>query len=294
MASTRTRRSVRASLAGYALLSPSLIGVLVFLLLPVGVVVWLMFHDWDLIRPPKFVGIDQIVDVLTDQSFIGSLGVTLLFIAIVVPTQIAVGILLANLLTKGVPGTTLFRTLIVIPWISSPLALGVVWQWIFAPTGGLLSALVGHRVELLVDPFWALPVVAFVVVWNNVGYTSLFFIAGILAIPNEINEAAQIDGAGPIRTFWSVTLPLIRPTLFFVSVTTVIATFNVFDQVYALTSGGPNGRTSLLAWHIFDEAFNRWDIGRAAVMACVMLVLLVALTLLQQRYFRKRITYDLS
>ena len=294
MRAVTKRRRTRAALAGYALLAPSALGVLVFLVVPVCVVLWLTTQDWNMLDSLRFVGVDQIVDVLTDPTFLGSLGVTFLFIGIVVPAQIAIGMLLAVLLTKGVRGTILFRTLIVIPWISAPLALGVVWKWILAPTGGLLSAIVGYRLEILVSPVWALPAVAFVVLWNNVGYTSLFFIAGIMAVPPEILEAAEIDGAGPLRTFWSITLPLLRPTLFFVTVTTVIAAFNVFDQVYALTGGGPQNRTSLLAWHIYAEAFENGNLGRACVMAAVMLIILMSVTLVQHLYFRRRITYDLS
>lgn len=288
------RRPLRQAAVGYAFLSPSLIGVTVFMLVPVAVVLWLTTQEWDLIGTPEFVGATQIIDVLSDPAFVNALGVTLLLIVLTVPVQVAVGLLLANLLTKGVRGTTVFRTLIVIPWISSPLALGVVWKWIFAPTGGLLSAIVGHRVEILVSPVWALPAVAFVVIWNSVGYTALFFIAGILAIPSDILEAAEVDGATRLRTFWSIVLPLLRPTLFFVTVTSVIGAFNVFDQIYALTGGGPNGRTSVLAWQIYSEAFENWNLGRAAVMAAAMMLILIAITLLQHAYFRRKITYDLS
>lgn len=190
-------------------------------------------------------------------------------------------------------GTVVYRTLIVIPWIAPPLALGVVWSWIFAPTGGLLSALAGTRLEILVSPTWALPAAAFVVVWSNVGYTALFFIAGLLAIPRELTEAATVDGASSSQVFWHIKMPLLRPTFFFVSVTSVISVFNVFDQIYALTKGGPSGSTEVLAYLIYKEAFETGNVGRAAVMACVMMLLLMCLTLAQNLYFRKRTTYEL-
>lgn len=284
---------LRETIAGYLFLAPSAAGVLIFMLVPVGVIIWLTVHQWDLIGAPKYVGFSQIGEVLTDPSFLNSLKVTFLLVIFVVPLQIIVGLFLANLLTKGVHGTNVFRTLIVIPWISSPLALGVVWSWIFAPTGGLLSALAGTRLEILVDPTWALPAVAFVLIWNNVGYTSLFFIAGLLSIPKEIVEAAYVDGASGNQIFWNIKLPLLRPTFFFVSVTSVIAVFNIFDQVYALTGGGPAGATEVLAYRIYEEAFVNWHLGKAAVMALVMMLILLTITLAQNLYFRKRTTYEL-
>ncbi len=284
---------IQEALTGYAFLAPSVFGVIVFMLVPVVVILWLTVHTWDLISPAQYVGFSQVTGVLSDPIFLNSLRVTVLLVLLVVPIQIGLGLLLANMLTKGLRGTNLFRTLIVIPWISSPLALGVVWSWIFAPTGGLLSALAGYRLEILVSPQWALPAVSFVIIWNNVGYTSLFFIAGLMSIPQELLEAAHIDGANSRQIFWSIKVPLLRPTFFFVSVTSVIAVFNIFDQVYALTAGGPAGATDVLAYRIYEEAFTNWHLGRAAVMAAVMMLILLVITLAQNLYFRKRMTYEL-
>ncbi|VTX47585.1 sn-glycerol-3-phosphate transport system permease protein UgpA [uncultured Actinomyces sp.] len=283
----------RHALAGYAFLSPALIGVLIFMVVPIGVIMWVSLYRWDLIGDTRYVGLANITNVLSDPAFLSSLRTTILFVLLVVPIQIILGLLLANLLTKGVRGTVVYRTLIVIPWIAPPLALGVVWSWIFAPTGGLLSALAGTRLEILVSPTWALPAAAFVVVWSNVGYTALFFIAGLLAIPRELTEAATVDGASSSQVFWHIKMPLLRPTFFFVSVTSVISVFNVFDQIYALTKGGPSGSTEVLAYLIYKEAFETGNVGRAAVMACVMMLLLMCLTLAQNLYFRTRTTYEL-
>ena len=272
-----SKRALRArhALVGYAFLSPALIGVLIFMVVPIGVIMWVSLYRWDLIGDTRYVGLANVTNVLSDPAFLSSLRTTVFFVLLVVPIQIILGLLLANLLTKGVRGTVVYRTLIVIPWIAPPLALGVVWSWIFAPTGGLLSALAGTRLEILVSPTWALPAAAFVVVWSNVGYTALFFIAGLLAIPRELTEAATVDGASSSQVFWHIKMPLLRPTFFFVSVTSVISVFNVFDQIYALTKGGPSGSTEVLAYLIYKEAFETGNVGRAAVMACVMMLLLM-------------------
>jgi len=279
---------------GYGLLAPSLFGVVCFLLLPMLVVVWLSTHRWDLLGPIRYVGLDNWKSVLTDPDFGNSLLVTLLFIAIVVPTQIVLGLAAAAMLARELPGTGLFRALYVIPWICSPLAVAVLWRWILAPTDGAISTLLGRRIEWLTDPGLALPVVSAVTVWTNVGYVALFFLAGILAIPPQIHAAARIDGANSWQRFWRITMPMLRPTFFFVSVTGVVSAAQVFDTVYALTGGGPAGRTDLVAHSIYAEAFGAAAIGRAAVMALVLFVILVGVTVVQHLYFRRRISYDLT
>ena len=286
-----TRRA-RSTLLGYALLAPSLFGVVCFLLLPILVVVWLSLHRWDLLSPIRYVGLENWRSVLTDSGFGNSLLVTLVFIAIVVPAQIVLGLAAASLLARGLPGSGAFRTLYVLPWVCSPLAVAVLWRWILAPTDGALSTLLGRRIEWLTDPGLALPVVSAVTVWTNVGYVTLFLLAGILAIPPQIQAAARLDGASGWQRFWHVTLPMLRPTLFFVSVTGIVSAAQVFDTVYALTGGGPAGHTDLVAHRIYAEAFGAAAIGRAAVMALVLFVVLVGVTVVQHLYFRRRSTYE--
>ena len=283
---------MRSTAVAYALLAPSLFGVVTFLLLPMLVVAWLSLHRWDLLGPITYVGLDNWQSVLTDPSFATSLLVTALFIAIVVPAQSVLGLIAATMLARGLPGSGFFRTLYVLPWICAPLAIAVLWRWLLAPTDGAVSTLLGHRIEWLTDPDLALPVVSAVTIWTNVGYVTLFFLAGILAIPDDIQAAASTDGADAWQRFRRITLPMLRPTLFFVLVTGVISAAQVFDTVYALTAGGPQGRTDLIAHRIYAEAFGSAAVGRAAVMAAVLFVLLVGVTLVQHLYFRRRITYD--
>jgi multiple sugar transport system permease protein len=289
MASLRVRTSVLA----YTLVAPSLFGVAVFLLLPMFVVGWLSLHRWDLLGPIRYVGLDNWRSVLTDGTFGNSLVVTLVFVMLVVPAQSALGLAAASMLARRLPGSVFFRTLYVLPWICAPIAIAVLWRWLLAPTDGAINTLLGHRVEWLTDPDLALPVVSAVTVWTNVGYVTLFFLAGILAIPEGIHDAARLDGATAWQRFWKITLPLLRPTLFFVVVTGIISAAQVFDTVYALTAGGPQNRTDLVAHRIYAEAFGAAAVGRAAVMAIVLFVILVVATVAQHLYFRRRISYDL-
>jgi len=284
----------RSTALGYALLAPSLFGVVAFLLLPMLVVVWLSLHRWDLLGPIRYVGLGNWGSVLTDSTFGNSLLVTLVFVVIVVPVQTVLGLITGSMLARRLPGSGVFRTLYVLPWICAPLAIAVLWRWVLAPTDGAVSTVLGHRIEWLTDPGLALPVVSAVVVWSNVGYVALFFLAGILAIPADIHAAARTDGATAWQRFWRITLPMLRPTMFFVLVTGVVSAAQVFDTVYALTGGGPSGRTDLVAHRIYAEAFGSAAIGRAAVMALVLFVILVGVTVAQHLYFRRRISYDLT
>ncbi|MBV9351873.1 MAG: sugar ABC transporter permease [Mycobacterium sp.] len=284
----------RSTALGYALLAPSLFGVVAFLLLPMLVVVWLSLHRWDLLGPIRYVGLGNWGSVLTDSTFGNSLLVTLVFVAVVVPVQTVRGLIAGAMLARRLPGSSVFRTLYVLPWICAPLAIAVLWRWVLAPTDGAVSTVLGHRIEWLTDPGLALPVVSAVVVWSNVGYVALFFLAGILAIPADIHAAARTDGATAWQRFWRITLPMLRPTMFFVLVTGVVSAAQVFDTVYALTGGGPSGRTDLVAHRIYAEAFGSAAIGRAAVMALVLFVILVGVTVAQHLYFRRRISYDLT
>jgi multiple sugar transport system permease protein len=293
MANAAPSSQPRSSVLAYGLLAPSLFGVVTFLLLPILVVIWLSLYRWDLLGPLHYVGLANWRSVLADADFGNSLIVTAIFVAIVVPTQTVLGLLAASMLARVLPGTSFFRTVFVLPWICAPLAIAVLWRWILAPTDGAIATVLGHSIEWLSDPSFALPLVSAVVVWMNVGYNSLSFLAGLLAIPNDIHAAATTDGANAWQRFWRITLPMLRPTMFFVLVTGIVSTAQVFDTVYALTDGGPGGSTDLVAHRIYAEAFGSAAIGRASVMAVVLFVILVGVTVTQHLYFRRRITYDL-
>lgn len=286
----------REAVPAYAMLTPSLIGVVVFLLAPVVAVAVLSFARWDLISPVRWVGLANYTTILTSERFLNSIWVSATFALLTIPFTVGLGLLLAIGLNRRLPGSSLLRIIYVLPWVCAPLTLGIVWKWIFDPTNGVLNAILGRRVEWLTDLTLAMPSVAFVQVWSTVGYVSLFYLAGLQQIPIAVTEAATLDGAGPVRMLWSITLPLLNPTTFFVTVTSVIASFQVFDLIYALTRGGPGvpGRTDVIASRIYEEAFVSLRFGHAAAMAVVLFVVLVAITVLQQRFFRNRLTYDMS
>ena len=284
----------RRPLVGWLLIAPSLIGVTAFLILPVILAFVVSLFRWDLLGTRQFIGVDNYATLITDGALTNSLLVTAIFTLISVPVSLALGLGLATQLVRAVPGSAVVRVLVVIPWVCAPLALGVVWKWIFQPSTGALNQILGMRIEWLTDPSLALPAVAFVAIWQNIGYISLFFQAGLTKIPTSIYEAATLDGASSAHSLWHMTIPLLRPTTFFLAVTQVVASFQVFDMVYALTGGGPQRRTEVIATLVYNEGFGASRLGRASAVAVILFLILVAITLVQQRYFSRRITYDMS
>ena len=286
--------SSRRPLLGWLLIAPSLIGVTCFLILPVVLAFVVSLFRWDLLGTRTFLGLDNYASLLSDGALANSLLVTGVFTLISVPVSLAIGLVLATQLVRALPGSAIVRVIVVIPWVCAPLALGVVWKWIFQPSVGALNQILGVRIEWLTDPSLALPAVAFVAIWQNVGYISRVFQAGLSRIPGSIYEAARIDGANAGQQLWFMTIPLLRPTTFFLAVTQVVASFQVFDMVFALTGGGPQHRTEVIASLIYHEAFEASRLGRASAVAVILFVLLVVITVIQQRWFSRRITYDMS
>lgn len=303
MAGQTTRATLRKkrrheSLTAYLMLSPSLVGVGLFLIVPFLLVFVISMTNWNLISDPSFVGLDNYKWLFSGNSFVKSLTVTLIFTAIALPTSIILGLLIAIGLNRGLPGSTIFQLMYVLPWVCAPLTLGIVWRWMVDPTNGLINAVLGSRIEWMSNSSLALPTVAFVYVWQNIGYISLFYLAGLQAIPSSIIEAAELDGAGSFRMLTKMYMPLLRPTTFFVLVTTFISSFQAFDLVYGLTDGKPGypgGTTDLIAAHIYQTAFRGGNqLGRASAMAVILLAIILAITFIQQRYFSKRTVYELD
>lgn len=292
----RRKRKRAETLTGYTMLIPSFIGVGIFLIVPVFAVVVLSFTKWNLVSPIEWVGFANYERLMGDSGFWNSLLVTLIFSLIAIPGTIIIGLLIATGLNQRLPGTGLLQLLYILPWVAAPLALGVVWQWLLEPNG-VINDILGTDIAWMSDRRTALPTVALVYVWQNVGYVSLFFLAALQNIPKSIFEAAELDGAGWFRKTWSITLPLIRPTMFFVLVTTFISSLQVYDLVFGLTGGNPGypgGTTDVITARIYNSAFASPAIGNASAMAVILTIVIVIITLIQQRYFSGRMTYEME
>lgn len=286
------------ALQAYAFLLPSFVGLLIFLILPIIAVAVLSFFNWGLIAQPTFIGLGNYSKLFGSSSFWHSLLLTLYYVLLNIPMQTVFALLLALLLNQKLPGRGIFRTLFVVPWMATAVAMGIVWQWIFDPQYGSLNSFLSlfHITgpAWLSSPGWALPAIAAVNIWQYTGYNMLFFLAGLQGIPPDFYEAASLDGASPVRKFFTITLPLLTPTLFFVLVTDVIGSAQVFDTVYVMTQGGPGNATSVLNFTIFQQAFVFFHAGYASALSMVLFAILLIITLLQVLFFRNRTIYDLS
>ncbi|MEV0407321.1 sugar ABC transporter permease [Actinoallomurus sp. NPDC050550] len=294
----RRRRRGRSDRYAYLFIAPSLLGVCGFLLLPLLIVLGVSLFHWELLSEPSFAGLANYRRLAGDGATWHAVWLTVLFVLLCIPLQTVLALLLALLLNQRIRGVRFFRALFVVPWMATPIVMGLVWTWIFDPRDGALNQLL-HQVGVsgpnwLTDPTWALPSVALVNVWQYTGYTMLFFLAGLQGIPQELYDAAATDGANPVQRFFRITLPLLNPTMFFVTVTNLVGAFQVFDTVYAMTDGGPSHSTEVLNFRIFETAFRQFDFGYASTLATLLFVLILAVTLVQVRFFTKRTTYDLS
>jgi ABC-type sugar transport system permease subunit len=287
----------RRTLTAYGLLAPSLFGVIVFLGIPVILVVVFSFLKWNLLTAPKFVGIENYLDVFQHEGAGHALLVTCYYFVLNIPVQTALALGMALLMNRKGRFTALVRVLCVLPYLATPVAMGVVWQWIFAPDTGVVNTLL-HVVGItgpnwLNSPGWSMPVVAFANIWQFVGYNMLFFLAGLQAIPPTLYEAAAIDGASTVQRFFRVTLPLLRPTMLFVLVTGAIGSFQVFDSVYVMTNGGPGTTTTVMNMLIYQNGFIGFRIGAASALSVILFAVILVVTLVQFRYFNRRTVHEL-
>ncbi|GAA3206216.1 sugar ABC transporter permease [Actinocorallia longicatena] len=292
------RHAWRAAVEGYLLIAPSLAGFVIFLLAPLLGVALVSLFDWNLMGDPEFVGLRNYTEMAGDSEFWRSLRNTVYYVVLNIPAQTVLALLLALALNRRMRGRNLFRVIYVLPWMAMPVALGIVWTWVFDPEYGAINKMLGvfgiDGPDWLTDSGWAMPVVASVNIWQYTGYTMLFLLAGLQSIPVSLYEAANVDGSGPVRTFFQITLPLLRPSLFFVLVTNTIGSFQMFDTVYVMTQGGPGGATDTLTFHIYQQGFQLFRSGYAAAMAMALFALILLVTAAQFLYFRKRTIYDFS
>lgn len=289
---------LRKTLTGYGLLAPSMVGVLGFLLAPVLIVLILSLFEWKLLSSPEFIGLENYRELFGDKDVRHSLLVTLYYVVICVPGTTILSLMLALLVNRKLKGMKYFRALLVIPWMATPVAMGLVWTWIFDPARGALNVFLG--IFGIDGPAWlsssvlAMPSVAAVHIWQFAGYNMLFFLAGLQNVPVSLREASSLDGATAVRHFFTITLPLLRPTMLFVLITNVIGSFQAFDTIFVMTEGGPGNSTEVVTFLIYKEAFAKFDFGYASTVSVALFVIILVVTMAQFAYFERRTTYDFS
>jgi multiple sugar transport system permease protein len=288
MSNPLMRRRTRAA---WVFLAPAIILLFLFFLVPVAAGLLLSLTDFDIyaIGSPglvRFVGLDNYQRLLSDGTFWMALGNTLKFVFLGGPLSIGVSLGAALLLNaKLVKMRGFFRTVYFAPVVTTLVSVAIVWRYLYHPKYGLLNFILGlvgiGPIDWLGDPQWAMPAIILLAVWKNFGYNMLIFVAGMQTIPENLYEAAAIDGAGPFRRFLHITVPGLGPTFLFVSVTTMIGFFQLFAEPYVMTQGGPLGATRSLVLFMYEEGFRWWRMGMAAAVAGVLLVITLTGALVQ-------------
>lgn len=284
-----SKRVRKEFLTGMGFIMPSLIGFLIFTFIPVIISLFLSFTKWNFMEgwgAIKFNGLDNYIRLFSDEWFINSYKNNILFTAITVPALIALGLVAATIINKYIYGGGAVRTMIFIPYIASVVAVCAVWMVLLQPSYGPVNqflTMIGIKNPpgWLADFKWSLPSIMIIYIWQQVGYYSIVFLSGLKGIPEDVYEAARVDGASSIRQFFSITIPLISPTTFFLTIMGIIGSFKVFDQISVLTQGGPGSSSSVMAYYVYRTAFEYFDMGYANTLAWALFVLVFLVTLVQ-------------
>jgi len=280
------------------MLAPALTVLGTFVFFPVVYVIFLSFTDWDLISPDKqFVGMKNYLDLARSEEFRAVLLRTVIYSGVTAAITLPLALLLAVFLNQKFRGRNIYRTVLSSPFAVPLVGSAVIWLWLYDPSYGLINYLLG--LLGIQGPAWlessstALLSVIIVSVWHYVGYYALLFLVGLQNIPAELYEAARIDGAGSWSEFWNITLPLLSPTILFASTVSVIQSFQVFDQVYVLTGGGPADSTTTLIFYLYEQGFQFFHIGIASAVSVFLLLSLLIFTVLHLHFSRRWVHYDL-
>lgn len=277
--------------AAWIFVFPALLGMLIFIIIPIFFSFGLSFAKWDLLNPIQFVGLDNYKEIFTEPLFDKILLNTVVFALATSFFGVIIPLILAAIMNSKIRGADFFKTAYFLPFITPMIVIGIVWEWIFDPNIGLLNKVLQVHINWLYDPHWAMPALILVSVWKLIGYNMIIFLSGFSGISNSMFEAAKIDGANPVETFFYVTIPLLSPTIFFVVIITAVSSFQIFDLIYLMTQGGPLDSTNVLVYAIYKNAFEYFNAGKASAIAYVLFVIILVLTLLQWN-MRKKLVYN--
>ena len=279
------------SCAAWLFILPALLGTVIFIIIPVFCSFGLSFVKWDLLNPMEFVGLKNYADLFTDAAFFKILLNTIVFAISTSVFGVIIPLILAAVINSKVKGSEFYKTAYFLPFITPMIVIGIVWEWIFDPNIGLLNQILHLHINWLYDVRFAMPALIFVSVWKLIGYNMIIFLSAFGGVPQNVYEAAKIDGANPLQTFFNVTVPMLSPTIFFVIIITAISSFQVFDLIYLMTQGGPLDSTNVLVYSIYQNAFEYFNVGKASAIAYVLFFIILVLTLIQWS-LRKKLVYN--
>lgn len=291
------RRNVSEALLAYLFLLPTIVGLLFFSLGPVIAGFLISFTNWNIFLPPQWLGLDNYQILFTQDLPRKVFTNTLYYTLVNVPLNMTVALTMALLLNLRLRGVSFYRAIYFLPVVSSTVAASLIWTWLYSPNFGpinyFLSTIGIEGPPWLASTTWAMPAVIIMSVWKGFGTNMLIFLAGLQGIPQELQEAAMIDGANRWQRFWRVTWPLLTPTTFFVLVISCIASFQVFEQVFVMTEGGPAYATTVMGLFIYLNAFRYNNMGYAAAAAYILFALILAITLAQLKLQKRWTHYEL-
>jgi multiple sugar transport system permease protein len=278
-------------------LAPTLLGLAILSAGPILATFGISLTKWDLLTAPQWVGLDNYAALVQDKRFLVALRNTSFYTAVSVPLGMVLALGLALALNQSLRGIAWIRTAYFLPVVTSATAVGLVWAWIYAPAGGILNQLIEifglPPQKWTSDPFWAMPAIVMMSVWQGLGTSVIIFLAGLQAIPQEYYDAASVDGAGRWSRFRSVTLPLLTPSLFFTGILALISAFQVFDQVYVLARPGkPTEATVTLVYFMYENGFKNFKMGYAAAASWVLFLIVAVLTYFYFRSQRRWVHYQ--
>lgn len=279
-------------------LAPSLLGLLVFIVYPILTSFWLAFHDWNLLRAPTFIGLDNFKELLDDRDFWNALRYTLTFIALYVPAVFVLGLGLALFLNQRLRGIIIVRTATFLPVVASWVVVSIIWKWIFNPQYGLVNyglAQIGvDGPAWLFQPTTAVWAMVITSIWKDVGYIALLYLGGLQSISETYYEAARIDGANRFYMLRHITIPLLTPTMFFVAITLLINYFQIFEQVWLMPmrDSAADRRVEVIVTEVVKNAFSYNRMGYASAMSWVLFAMIFAITFLQLRLQKRWVYYE--
>ena len=275
------------AIMGYLFIAPSVVLFIIFTGIPIINAFYLSFTNYDVLSTAEWVGLRNYKKLLGDETFLTSLKNILFYVAMYVPLMIICSLVIALALNRKLPGTNLFRTVYYIPGLTSSIAASTVWMWILNPEYGLLNQILSY--VGIVGPAWlantstAMISIVMVTLWQGIGGNMVIYLAGLQGIPNILYESAKLDGANKWQLFFYITLPGLRPTTFFIFIMSMIGSFQLFDQAFAMTQGGPGYATTTPVYLIYNEGFNQLNMGYASAMAFVLFVIILAFSFLNFR-----------
>lgn len=290
-----TARLARREWTAYLFLLPGVLIFSVFTVFALGFTFYLSFHEWQIVSVDKpYVGLQNYKDMIHDERFRHAVINTFYFSGAVVPLQMLFGLAIALLLNMGLRGRVFMRTLYYLPCVTPFVVSAIVWKWFYNGDFGIFNfyllkaGLIDAPVSFLSDQNLAMPSVIAMTVWGGIGFTMVVYLAGLQTIPEDLYEAAKVDGAGPWSRLWHITIPMLRPTTLFLAVIGIIFAFQQFTQVFIMTNGGPVDKTTTMLYYIYQSAFQFFEMGYASALAFTLFLLLLVFSVLQLRLYRQQ------